>query len=661
MLKFFRKYNKWILGVGGSLLMIVFLIQPVLDMFRADPMEVAIGTFDGGELTRRDLMSAESDLNVLREFSLMLDPDFDPEAGNNSSSNDPLRWALILKDAERLGLSASLYEVDQLKLEMGRSDADVEMIASRINATPGYVASGDPPMADRAAVQGAAGGAGASVRQRAGFDVPPDRAVGGHLPGLVFSYGSSRMSRPLVEHFLQDQGAEVMGRAVMISAERLLDEVPAPSDAEVQAQFDEYKDDLPGRGEPYGFGYRVPDRIKLEYLSISMDQARQAVKVTEADALAHYREYPERFTSAGETAPRSYEAARDDVIRDLTDQLAFELVEKMAKSAFGALYEDTRGMAKEDDYRVVGDTELTPMRQIADRLEEEYGFRPDIRNAGGAWVAADAFTTLPGIGQSRLSDNINVDFAQFVQSTKELEPESDNSLLPRRLQVGIVTTPMISMEGSRHVFRLTAAEPSREPESLDEVRDKVTSDAHLLAAYKKLLTESDDWLKQAVDGGLDAVAEAADTSVIPLPPTPRRVPLPNGLLVLPPLPSIGQSDAFIEAYFGTANAARDAGGVDQAPADVTTGVVGVDGRLSLAVYQVDSYQPMTREMFKLFAQDPRLPIMIDTTILIESRIESPLSLKALEARLNFDDGVDEDEGEKQDENQETQEMVKAGN
>ena len=51
MLKFFRKYNKWIIGVGGSLLMIVFLIQPVMSMFTANPDNFVLGKFEGGEIT----------------------------------------------------------------------------------------------------------------------------------------------------------------------------------------------------------------------------------------------------------------------------------------------------------------------------------------------------------------------------------------------------------------------------------------------------------------------------------------------------------------------------------------------------------------------------------------------------------------------------------
>lgn len=667
MLKFFRKYNKWILGIGGSLLMIVFLIQPVMSMFQADPLKMTLGEIEGGELTRGDLMNAESEVNLLRQFGLFLDVDPDTFSRND----DGLRWALILKDAERLGLSASSQEVELLKLEVGQSDADLELMASRMNATTGYIRQAlkhwlivqqykelmagqtHLPGKDRAAL----------IRTAL---TNPEGA--GYYEAMA--YGTSIMSKPLVEHFLQDQGAHVSGDAVVISAETFVDQTPPPSGQEVQDLFEQNKDALPGRGEPYGFGYRIPDRVKLEYLTIPMDEARQQVKVSEADALAHYRKYPERFggvaASEGQAAveARPYNQVREDVIQDLTTQMALELVEKLAKSAYGYLYEDTRGMAKQDDYRVVEKgTRLTSLRQVAERLEAEYGLLPKVNASDGYWINAESLIGLPGIGQSRLADNLRVDFPSFVLSAKELEPDIENPLLPRRLQVGLAGAPLMGFDGSRYVFRLTDAQATHLPASLDEVRDQVTKDARLLNAYKKLQEEKTAWRDRAVKDGLEAVAAEVKTQVVAIPPTPRRVPLPNGLLTVPMLPEIGQSEAFVEAFFDTANKSRENGEVQEAGDEQTTGVVGLDARLSLAVYRVDSYEPLTREEYNEDASNPVLPMMIDATILSPARAASPLSLKSLTRRLNFTSdmglGGDDDEADAEEAGAEDAETAEA--
>ncbi len=643
MLKFFRQYNKWILGIGGSLLMIVFLIQPVMSMFTKDPNSYVLGTYEGGELTRGDLRSADGDMHVLRNFGLILDPD----GGNDN--NDAKRWALALKDAERLGLHASQMEVEQLKLESGKSDADIELIAARINATPSYIRHA---MRNWLIIQQykelIAAQSHLPGRQRASF--MRQMFLNPQAAGLfeAMSYGSSRMSKPLVEHFLQDQGAQVTGRAVLVSADEYTGDTPKPTAEEVETLFNEYKDALPGRGKPYAFGYRVPDRVKLEYLVISIDDVRQHVKVNEADALAHYRANQDRYRGEGLDAEvKPYEAVREQVISDLTAQLSLDLVERMAKSAFGLFYEDLRSIPKKDDYRVIEDIgQLKSMREVTEALAAEYGLQPEVRLANdGAWVSARELIDLPGIGFSRLADNERVDLTAFVLSTKELEPASDNPLLPRRLQVGLASAPMMDQFGSRYIFRLTDAQPTRVPESVDEVRDQVEQDAWRLAAYKRLLAESDSWLTEAVDSGMSAVADRANSAVIDLPATARRVPLPNGLLIIPPLPMIGQSDAFIEAYFKTANNGQSNGDIAEAPADDVTGVVGIDTQLALAVYRVDAYQPMTRSEFKENAAQPIVPILIDTTVLAPARVKNPLSFDALSERMNYVDSMGGDESD----------------
>lgn len=649
MLKFFRKYNKWILGVGGSLLMIVFLIQPVMQMFTADQMKVALGEYEGGEVTRGDVRDAQSDLRVLERFGLLLDPD----GGNDSQ--DRVRWALILKDAQRLGLSASLTEVVDLKRSFGASDADIEMIASQMEATTGYIhhAMRNWLIVQRykelLAAQAHLPGRQRAEKMRAYINNMRQNNYSDAMLNQAEAYGTSRLSKPIIEHFLQDLGAAVTGRAVMIEAERILEDTPKPSDEQVLALFDKYKEDLPGTGEPYGFGYRVPDRVKIEYLSISMDDARQYVKVTEADAIAHYRSYPDRYSGEGEAAgPKPFESVRDDVIEDLTGKLAFEMVDKMAKAAYGSLYEDTRGMPKEDDYRVLGDTALRPLREVAEALQAEFGLQPDVRSAGGGtWVNADELSSLPGIGLSGLADNRNVSFASFILSTRELNPETDNPLLPRRLQVGLAGAPLMDYNGSRYVFRLTDAQPTRVPESQEEVREQVGQDAWMLAAYERLLADSDSLLARAVEVGLETVATDEETNIVPLPLTRRRVRLPNGMLGVPYLQSIGQSDAFIEAFFSTANDAREAGDLVDVSAEAVTGIVGVDAELALVVYRVDEYEPITQEVYQQSSSDPILPVFIDTTVLAEARYENPLSYKALAHRMNYIDRAgpaDDEEG-----------------
>src|SRR5690606_32878880 len=51
MLKFLRKYSKWILVVGGSLLMVAFLLPQALTQFAGDPGSQTYMRIDGRKIT----------------------------------------------------------------------------------------------------------------------------------------------------------------------------------------------------------------------------------------------------------------------------------------------------------------------------------------------------------------------------------------------------------------------------------------------------------------------------------------------------------------------------------------------------------------------------------------------------------------------------------
>ena len=58
MLQFFRKYNRYILAIGVSLLMVAFLVQPTMQMFGPNPQKRTLGYIDGAKVTALDIQEA---------------------------------------------------------------------------------------------------------------------------------------------------------------------------------------------------------------------------------------------------------------------------------------------------------------------------------------------------------------------------------------------------------------------------------------------------------------------------------------------------------------------------------------------------------------------------------------------------------------------------
>ncbi|MHC5003876.1 MAG: hypothetical protein ACYTJ0_12210, partial [Planctomycetota bacterium] len=96
MFKFLRKYNKWILAVGGTLLMIVFLIpQAFTSLSRgAGTLKATLATVgpDGGEeVTFAEFSQIQQEVTVMRDVGLQV-----VQLGR---IQDPCHWYLLTREA----------------------------------------------------------------------------------------------------------------------------------------------------------------------------------------------------------------------------------------------------------------------------------------------------------------------------------------------------------------------------------------------------------------------------------------------------------------------------------------------------------------------------------------------------------------------------------
>ncbi|MBB01963.1 MAG: hypothetical protein CMJ47_04895 [Planctomyces sp.] len=83
---------------------------------------------------------------------------------------------------------------------------------------------------------------------------------------------------------------------VPIAAESFLDAVPKPSEDELKAMFEEYKDVFPNEKEPGAPGFRQPVRVKLGYLEVDYDQVASTIpEVTDEEVAAYYEANKEQF------------------------------------------------------------------------------------------------------------------------------------------------------------------------------------------------------------------------------------------------------------------------------------------------------------------------------------------------------------------------------
>jgi hypothetical protein len=477
---------------------------------------------------------------------------------------------------------------------------------------------------------------------------------------LVFSRGMPRVSEPLIGHFLQDQGAKAKVTAVAVDAEHVLDRVPPPDEGTLKTLFEQHRDELrrpagapprpqaPGTSAPASspLGYRFPDRVKIEVMTLPADRVEKKVDAAEDEALAYYEAHREQFRNSAPTATqpqtqpqtqpayKDYAQARDQVIRQLKGQKAAELSERMVKAAQAVLNQGMPDKRDASGYRELGDWQPPSMEEAARQVQAQFGVLPDVRRIEDRWLTEDDLAGLGGIGQSMAAAGGRepVPFTSYALSTRELSPQAESPLALLRLQRGVASQPLTDPLGgaSRYLFRIIDAQPSHAPESLDEVRPEVEQDARRLAAYALLVKDKDKWMARLQQEGPDALAAGEHLRLLNPPPFPRRERGQFGMEV-PNVPGVGQSEPFVEGVFEMVERIGSAGAVDSAPIEQRTAAIPVEAQAKLFLVRLDGFEPLTRSEFEERMRMPGLAMAVQ-----ESMTDiDPFSMEAISRRTGF--------------------------
>lgn len=330
MLKFLRRYQKWMLVVFCSGLMVAFVVPQALQQFSPRPGKRTIATiYDGEKITLNELRGAQADLEYLSSwgrsseqgvspFTIALST-LIPEA--DGEAERALAWLLMLKAAEKEGILISgneayslltalfpdIEDEDTLEVEaakQGSTSARMLKVASDYLAAEQYrqLVAG----VEYRSKEGQSASAGLARVQRVGDqdnqprDYPFSRIMAiqqdlmtiggvnalmagqqtqrqalflGRLAVLFDIDGYPRISAPLMVNAVQSQFASVAGQAVVLDTEPFrIGQAPDPE--RMAELFEKYKDADPGTGGAMGFGYRIPDRAMVEAIYIPIEPVR---------------------------------------------------------------------------------------------------------------------------------------------------------------------------------------------------------------------------------------------------------------------------------------------------------------------------------------------------------------------------------------------------
>ncbi|MGE3106893.1 MAG: hypothetical protein AB7G11_10225 [Phycisphaerales bacterium] len=611
MLKFLRRFGKHFLVVGGSLLLIAWLVPSAMHELN-NPERRVVMHVNGHKVRAKEFAQWQKEFAALRNL-----------LGGNTLFTTAEHYMLLSKSAERAGLVGGPAEgraaIPQIAEQRGQLEAVSEFYQqnpSLRSIDPSYIARFIDPAKVAAATAKEEALLNDNLQQAANsplstreIEIALARLRG--IARLTSQYTRvARVSRPRALLEAKQALEHVTVDAIFVSADRNLSEAGEPDDAALLAHMDRFKGNKPGEGE-FGIGYLLPPRVKIQYMRL--DRAAIAKKIS-PDIKDLKRLFREDYTPAkpGETFEEARPALdrlyREKVINDILGYADQRFRTEIALATRGLSEDPDTGLRKLPADWASQRPDMSGLaHQIVAAVEEKTrsegssaGIRidaPEVTTLESQFLTRDELQALEGIGtSSRLRGSTQESFADYVLSVRELAPKST-----QLLQVGVpFDQPTRDAAGNVYYITVLDARGESVPGSVTESRSRLVKEWKRLQAYQLLADRDLEALKQrAISEGLASLDERKPTIPgQPAPPTDIKSNLNVARdSISPPAPNLDVA-AFRDRVFEIASKfspTQDLSAVDVAERTVA---VPIPQNLGVGVALIKSITPVTFEAFR---------------------------------------------------------------
>ncbi len=497
MTKFFRSYGRTTLMYVMAALLLIWLLEGV--MMRGggrgggmSATDEVIGTAFGEPIRQGMLRRAKADLEIAQMFSGQ-EPALYPAMGAENRLDNEIATALMLEEAGRMGFRSSR---DRIRQELSGIPEIGELMNELMTR---YQTTEDAIIEAIARVSAAKG-----------------------LQGLQVG-GVESLPRLEQEYLKRSQQLEAKISA--IEAEAFMRLVPDPTDAELEALFNEGKDRLDAHTEEeLVFGYQSPDKVQIEWLTVDPALLVERIRVSAKEARPYFEANQTRFTKPSEGPIL-------DPARPAMVQMTFEEAEKQVK-------EELRQIKAGDEAARVINMVIEELRKPWDSVPPDAeGKRPppDPSTIGSLEELAKKFSIdaqviyhkTELIDLTTLRNDVKFGRATIAEGRQRIQapnlafhvvglPEQPTVQNAGRAQLRlnepspISMAPVVGMKGQQpFVFRVVAVAPKAPPATWTEVREKLASDFKTKRAYEMAGEHARKLAEAAATEGLDAAVEQA--------------------------------------------------------------------------------------------------------------------------------------------------------
>jgi hypothetical protein len=501
MMKWLRKYSKQIMVALVLIAMFSFVGGTALTNLLQPKGNTVFATAFGKDLSYKENNLAQRDINVYEKLGVPW------QFGGEKMQS--YHWYLLIQEAENAGLVVSDVEVDKMLDSLAQSGMDARFFQV--------------------------------LRTRFGLAMPDIRqALKDHL---LVQKNTSRVvmaaapSESELRHFARDTEEKVRVRYVSLDASSFVDKDQPVAEAEAQALFDKYKEVNAGEGAE-GWGYRLPRRVKVEYLIAVLQRIQAEVPVSFDEMKDYWQKNKSKYrkmdyvddvqptTSAASTEPAStqptsqaakkqverekaFSEARQDVERDLRTQKAARLADQAMRKATSLLMEpwDKVKSDPETGFKPIPPEVQAPdfMKKIGEAVSKEVGVTLLFNEAPlssqeklGEWADLRG-AALPGKGQERITlAQYAFNIPPFLKREEirdagaalQLYQTPDTSLTAESAgSYRVMDGRLVQTPGATErliLFRVVEAREAGVPENLAEVRADVDRDVKLARAYEAI-------------------------------------------------------------------------------------------------------------------------------------------------------------------------------
>ena len=609
MFKLLRKYDKWILAIGGSLLMVVFLLPQALQQFGANPRKATVATLgNGGKITEQDKYDAQRELNMLDSMSpaiksLMLQIGSDQGQDDDSNADDlppAVHWLLLTREASKNGLIGGAQDGRGFIPVAARFLARQYILQNRFSLDFNQL-----PDIEGQLIQ----------NYSSEFEKSRTGVINGGIPAVMvdrvlakargvlrmydayfsFEMPSLQESQALCNEYFDS--AEIYFFTVGSNA--FIDPAYEPSEDEILAQYALYSEDLPGESE-FGFGYRSEDRVRIDTLRIVRQEIADAITIDPVEVNTRWR-------GDRSTYPGSFVDERTEVEKAMRDEQTDAVLREAEQDVREELLKARGGLSQNDGmYELPADWAQTSPRFIkiaqvvGDRLREKHGDsipNPVTQDDSKLWRTSSDVRGLPIIGNStKLIGPNNVPMADLAFGSPEFDPDAHF-----KTQAGIAVGPLTARQtGDLVFFRVTETSPTG-PFPLEEVRAKVIDDIRSLRAYRALQAEGNKIVSAILANGMEQAATDKGATLLKGVTVKRDRLVPIDPATAPPSFELQKinTEAFRAAVIDRANTFSTTDPLQRNEDRDLLLNISLDSRREIAIVGITNIVPLTAEAFRM--------------------------------------------------------------